>query len=48
MKPNEVGGTCGTCVGEGEVHTGFWWVKPEGKTRLGRLRRKWEDTKIKV
>jgi len=27
----------------GEVYTGFWWGKPEGKRRLGRPRRRWED-----
>jgi hypothetical protein len=30
-------------MGRGEVCTGFWWGKPEGKRPLGRLRRKWED-----
>jgi hypothetical protein len=25
MKKNEMGGSCNTIVGEGEVHTGFWW-----------------------
>ena len=23
--------------------TRFWWGKPEGKSPLGRLRRRWED-----
>jgi len=27
----------------GEVHTGFWRVKPEGKKPLGKPRRRWED-----
>jgi len=29
--------------GRGEVYTGFWWGKPEGKRPLGRPRRGWED-----
>jgi len=32
------------CMGaRGEVHTGFWWGKPEGKKPLGRPRCRWED-----
>jgi len=27
----------------GEVCTGFWWGKPEGKRPLGRPRHRWED-----
>ena len=27
----------------GEVHTGFWWGKYEGKRPLGRLSRRGED-----
>jgi len=27
----------------GEVHTGFWWEKPEGKEPLGRPRLRWKD-----
>ena len=27
----------------GEVDTGFWWGKPEGKGSLGKPRRRWED-----
>jgi len=27
----------------GEVHTGFWWVRPEGRRALGRLSHRWED-----
>jgi hypothetical protein len=30
-------------MGEGEVCTGFWSGKPEGKRPLGRPRRRWED-----
>ena len=30
-------------MGRGEVHTGFWRGKPEGKRALGRLMHKWED-----
>jgi len=26
-----------------EVHTGFWYRKPEGKTTLGRTRHRIED-----
>jgi len=29
--------------GAGEVYTGFWWGKLEGKRPLGRPRRRWED-----
>ena len=29
--------------GRGEVHTGFWLGRPEGKGPLGRHRRRWED-----
>ena len=29
--------------GRGELCTGFWWGKPEGKRPLGRPRRRWED-----
>jgi len=25
IKKNEMGGSCGTYGGRGEVHTGFWW-----------------------
>jgi hypothetical protein len=32
-----------------EVHTGFWWVRPHGKNRLGRLWRGWEvDMKMDI
>jgi len=27
----------------GEVDTGFWWGKPEGKGSLGKPRRRWDD-----
>jgi len=27
----------------GEVHTWFWWVRPEGRKALGRLSHRWED-----
>jgi hypothetical protein len=27
----------------GEVHTRFWWGKPEGKRPLGRPKYRWED-----
>jgi len=30
----------------GEVYTGFWWGRPEGKRPLGRLRRRWENIKM--
>jgi hypothetical protein len=30
-------------MGKGELCTGFWWGKPEGKRPLGRPRRRWED-----
>jgi hypothetical protein len=30
-------------MGRGEVFTGFWLGRPEGKRPLGRPRRKWED-----
>jgi hypothetical protein len=30
-------------MGRGEVYTGFWWGKAEGKRALGRPRRRWED-----
>jgi len=29
------------------VYTGFWWGKPEGKSPIGRPRRRWEEN-IKV
>ena len=29
--------------GTTEFYTGFWWEKPEGKSPLGRPRRRWED-----
>jgi hypothetical protein len=29
--------------GGGEVHTGFWWGKPDENRQLGRPRHKWED-----
>jgi hypothetical protein len=29
--------------GRGEVHTRFWWGKPDGKRPLVRRRRTWED-----
>ena len=29
--------------GSGEVYTGFWWGKPEGKRPLVRPRHRWED-----
>ena len=29
--------------GKGEMHTGSWWVKPEGNRPLGRPRRRRED-----
>jgi hypothetical protein len=38
-----VGWTCGTRGGRGEVLTGFWFGRPEGKRPLGRPRRRWED-----
>jgi len=28
---NEMGGTCSTYGGRGEMYIGFWWGKPEGK-----------------
>jgi hypothetical protein len=34
-------------LGRGEVHTGFWWEKTEGRRLLARSRRSWEDN-IKV
>ena len=37
-----MGGTCGT-HGAGEVYTGFWVGKPEGKRPLGRRRHRWEN-----
>jgi hypothetical protein len=30
-------------MGAGEVHTGFWWGRAEGKRPLGRHRRRGED-----
>jgi hypothetical protein len=27
----------------GEVHTEFWWERPEGKILLGRSRHRWVD-----
>jgi hypothetical protein len=39
-----MGRACSTNGGEEEyIRTGFWWDKPERKTKLGRPRRKWED-----
>jgi hypothetical protein len=32
-----------THMGRGEVCTGFWWGKPEGKRPLGRPRHRRED-----
>jgi hypothetical protein len=32
--------------GRGEVYTGFWFSKPEGRRPLGRLRRRWENIKM--
>ena len=29
------------------MYTGFWWGKPEGKSPIGRPRRRWEEN-IKV
>jgi hypothetical protein len=29
--------------GIGEVHTGFWWGRPNGRRPLERPRRRWED-----
>jgi len=29
----------------GEVYTGLWWGKPEGKSQLGRPKRRWKNTK---
>jgi len=29
--------------GRGELYTGFWWEKPEGRNPLGRPRHRWED-----
>ena len=29
--------------GRGEMCTGFWWGKPEGKILLGRPKHRWED-----
>ena len=40
---NVMGWACSTYGGRGEVHTGFWWGKREGKRPLGRPRRRWED-----
>jgi len=37
-----MGWACGTFE-TGEVHTGFWCVRPEGQRALGRLRHRWED-----
>ena len=39
MEKNEMGGACGTYGGVHKVLVG----KPEGKTPLGRPRRRWED-----
>jgi hypothetical protein len=39
----ELGGACSAYGGRVEVHTRFWWGKPEGKRPLGRPRRRWED-----
>jgi hypothetical protein len=30
-------------MGAGEVHTRFWWERPEGKKPLGRHRHRGED-----
>jgi len=30
-------------MGQEEVHTGFWWGKPESMRPIGRPRRRWED-----
>ena len=30
-----MGGACSAHGGEGQVYTGFWWGKPEGKNHLG-------------
>jgi len=38
-----MGGACSAYGGRGEVYTGFWWGKPEGKRSLVRPRRRWED-----
>jgi len=32
----------------GEVHTGFWWGKPEGNGPLGRYMRRWDNTKVNL
>jgi hypothetical protein len=44
VKTTEIGGTCGTYGGRGEVYTDRALVgKPEGRRPLGRPRRRWED-----
>jgi hypothetical protein len=42
MKANEVGGSCGT-HGRGEESVQVLVGKPEGKSPLGRPRRRWEN-----
>ena len=37
-----MGGECST-YGGGQVYTGFWRGKPEGKRPFARPRRRWED-----
>ena len=32
-----------TRMGRGDVYTGFWWGKPDGKSPFGRPRHRWED-----
>jgi len=34
---------CSAIWETGEVYSGFWWVKPEGKRPFGRPRYRWED-----
>jgi hypothetical protein len=43
MKEFEVGGTCGTHGGRGEVFTWFWLGSPNVRDHWGRSRRRWED-----
>jgi hypothetical protein len=31
------------CMGKREMHTGFWWGRPQGRRPLGRPRFRWED-----
>ena len=43
IEKNEMDGACSTYEGRGDVYTGFWWGKPEGKRPLGRPRLRWKD-----